>query len=180
MGIIVTPSTSSSIVAAASLAVSLATLSYTIWWQKRQAKRTALETYWFKEVIGPSCTDPLVAFWKKWSVQLSSTLGPPEKDAAKTTIDAFCTDKAELLRALWISELMFKDFYARAAEGLDEIEDLLSDALGKVFMADARGSGTEEETQQIATIREGLDTQVLAILRDLARRHCGTLSITNS
>jgi hypothetical protein len=178
MAITITPSAGSGLVAGASFALSIATLGYTVWWQRRQAKQASLESYWFKEVIGPSCTEPLISFWKKWSMRLASPLGPPDKEAAKTIIDEFCADKSDLLRALWISELLFENFYSETADKLDDVEDLLSDVLGNIFVANARGNIAEKEKQQIATTRAGLDKKMLAILRDLANRHCGKLSVS--
>lgn len=124
-----------------SLGVAILSLVWTIAWSWWTYKRSAIQAYWFSEVVGPRTVVPLLSFYEKWLPWFKSCSGngvPPEQ--VVTDLSTFGEEKDLTLRSLWVSKLLFNGMYDFACKKLDEVEDKLSGEVGKACIAGQGGS----------------------------------------
>lgn len=152
------------IVACVALLISIGTLVWTIWNEYSSVQRRRADEYWYRQVLGPNCIEPLVKLLNDHIDDLQRV------DTEKLTIEEsrnfeakFCFRKEELIAKLWLSHLFSASYYQLASDELDGIEDGMAGKFGAWFY-----SAKADRQADMLSLREDAIRRVTHILANAA------------
>lgn len=154
-----------------SLAVALAALLWTAYWNRRSEKRGYLDEYWFRQIVAPKCINPILGFHDGWLAKVESINGAQLSQLfVQNLLSDFQKEKSVVLNLTWVARIFSSGFYAKCCEFLDSVEDTFADELGRVLVS------RQALSQAQASMKASLADASVGILQEAAKIHGGTLS----
>jgi len=155
-----------------SLGLAILSFVWTVAWSWWTYKRSAIQDYWFSEVVGPRTVAPLLNFYEKWLPWFRSCSGDGIPEHVVADLSTFGEEKDLALRSLWISKLLFNGMYEFACQKLDEVEDKLSGEIGKVCIAERGGAACPD----FEGVSRCFEDATLSVLSKLAQSRANVRS----
>jgi hypothetical protein len=153
--------------------ISIGALALTWYWNRRNESRSTRDSYWFREVLAPSCLDPVRKFRDQWTQTVLGIVGQQlTVEKAQQLISAAQLDLAKLRRDMWLAELFKGTFFHDTGEILDQIEDSIAAKLS----LGVTGSGPFND-DAARTLIDDITIRCMTILRNAASLHDGKLQI---
>ncbi len=115
------------------LLVAIATLGWTIYWERTSARRRLIDEYWYRQIVGPNCVTPIIDFLNSWIDRLPELGVAPSVTKVDEAYEAFCAEKNVLLSKLWLSKLFSDSFYEDAEQAFDDVEDVFAQELSNFY-----------------------------------------------
>lgn len=161
------------LVAWLALVVAFITLAWTIYWERVSARRRQIDEYWYRQIVGPNCVEPIIAFLNKWIDELLVHGANPPAATLDAMYTTFCTEKESLLSKLWLSKLFSNSFYDEAEETFDQVEDVFAEELTR---SHAHANKPTLSPGNVQVVREKLIESATNLLVSAAAKQSDTLN----
>lgn len=112
------------------IVLSIVTFLWAVVWSVWLYRRSRVTEYWFNSVIGPETIRPILDFYSKWDLIFQDNKNFNSISTAVKTINTFGIEKDKLISQVWLSKLLFNDFYEFVCQELDVIEDYMATEIG--------------------------------------------------
>lgn len=153
--------------------ISVCALLLTWYWNRRNERRSSRDSYWFREVLAPSCLDPVRNFRKQWSQRILGIVGQQLTVVqAQLLIADAQRDLAALRREMWLARLFKGNFFQDTAVVIDQIEDAVANRFSRA--ATATGPFTDDAARVLI---DEITAGCLTVLQGAASLHDGKLKI---
>jgi hypothetical protein len=153
-----------------SLAVALAAVIWTAYWNRRSERRGYLDEYWFRQIVAPKCINPILGFHDAWLARVDSlNRNKVNQASVQSLLSDFQKEKSVVLNSTWVARIFSTGFYARCCELLDAAEDTFAIELGAVLVS------RQVLSQAQASMKVSLADASVGILQEAAKIHGGAL-----
>lgn len=112
------------------VAISLGSLGWTLYATRRSEHRSYRDNYWFREVLAPSCLDPVRLLRERWCKRILSLVGTSiDGPILRQFVADLQKDTTVLIRSMWVGRIFDGDFHLSSCTALGGIEDAMANIL---------------------------------------------------
>ncbi len=155
------------------IAIALSSLIWTFHSNRRTERRSYRDNYWFREVLAPSCLNPVLALRETWRVKIHSLFGVSIDGALlRTFVSDLQSETAALIASMWVARIFDGTFYQSAATALGKIEDAVTN-----IMFEYLKRGLPCDQSGVDKMVDALTEQCLMVLQFAATLHASNMKI---